>query len=105
MSWVNNRQQRRVVGLTLKPRISAHGYYYVNLYKNGKRQTVKNHRLVALHFIPNLENKPEVNHKDGNKLNNRVDNLEWATSQENIIHGINMGLINAKKTFFKKRER
>ena len=67
MSWINNRQHKRKTGLVLKPRISKHGYYYVNIYKNNKRKTVKIHRLVAEAFIPNPENKPEVNHKDGDK--------------------------------------
>lgn len=104
MSWINNRQHKRKQGLMLKPRVSKHGYYYVNIYKNGERKTIKNHRLVAETFIPNLESKPEVNHKDGNKLNNCVDNLEWVTSQENIIHGINTGLINPE-VFFQKRKK
>lgn len=59
---------------------------YVNLYKNGKNKIKKIHRIVAENFIPNPENKPEVNHIDGNKQNNKVDNLEWVTKSENVKH-------------------
>jgi hypothetical protein len=51
------------------------------------------HRLVAMMFIPNLENKPFVNHIDGNKLNNCISNLDWVTCYENIIHNHNMGFV------------
>lgn len=99
MSWINNRQHKRKTGLVLKPRISKHGYYYVNIYKNNNRKTVKNHRLVAEAFIPNPENKPEVNHKDGDKLNNKISNLEWVTSSENIYHAVHTGLFTEKQIF------
>ena len=56
------------------------------LYHKGVRKGFKVHQLVALHFIPNPENKPEVNHIDGNTLNNRVENLEWSTRIENEQH-------------------
>lgn len=62
------------------------GYYYTNLSKNGKMKTHKAHRLVAEHFIPNPQNKYAVNHKDGNKANNTITNLEWVTQSENEIH-------------------
>lgn len=71
----------------LKARNNGWGYLFVKLYKNGNRKLFTIHRLVAKAFIPNPENKREVNHKDENKTNNRVDNLEWMTSKENINYG------------------
>ena len=68
------------------------GYLRVNLYKNGKRYAKLVHRLVAQTFIPNPENKPQVNHIDGDKTNNTVDNLEWVTVKENQQHAYNAGL-------------
>lgn len=62
------------------------GYAYVCLTKDGITKHFRVHRLVAQTFIPNPENKEQVNHKDGNKLNNNVNNLEWCTNQENCIH-------------------
>lgn len=64
------------------------GYYVVGLYGSGDHKTFCVHRLVATHFIPNHENKTCVNHKDLNKLNNQVDNLEWVTPKENTHHAI-----------------
>lgn len=64
------------------------GYLCVNLYTDRKRVMKTIHRLVAEAFVPNPENKPQVNHIDENKLNNEVDNLEWVTCGENINHGI-----------------
>lgn len=65
----------------------GYGYLLVSLYKNGSQSTKRIHRLVAQAFIPNPENKPEVNHIDENKTNNMISNLEWSTSKENINHG------------------
>ena len=70
--------------------INQHGYYQVVLYKNGKKKNALVHRLVAEAFLPNIENKPTVNHIDGNKINDNVSNLEWATQQEQQIHAINV---------------
>jgi len=69
----------------LKPN-KVMGYSQVGLQKYGTRKYKKIHRLVAEAFIPNPENKKEVNHKDGNKTNNCVDNLEWVTTSENQLH-------------------
>jgi NUMOD4 motif len=64
----------------------SNGYYIVNLHKYGIRTCFKLHRLVAKYFIPNPENKPEVNHKRGNKSHNKASQLEWVTKSENELH-------------------
>jgi hypothetical protein len=64
------------------------GYLRIQLIKDGNRKKHFVHRLVALNFIPNPENKPEVNHKDGVKDNNKLSNLEWNTTSENQRHAI-----------------
>lgn len=72
--------------------IDKKGYLTVSLCGNHKRKTYKVHRLVSQAFIPNQEGKTQVNHIDGNKQNNRVDNLEWCTNGENGIHAYKNGL-------------
>ena len=76
----------------LKPRKNQKGYLNVNLCKNGIVKNHKIHRLVALAFIPNTENKPTVNHMDSDRTNNFVENLEWNTHSENTQHGYDFGL-------------
>ena len=73
----------------------ANGYFKVNLHKNSSTKTFSVHRLVAETFISNPNNLPEINHKSGNKTNNRVTNLEWCTHNENMEHAFYWGL--AKK--------
>ena len=74
----------------LKNKLHPKGYLYIGLHKNKVKYGRKIHRLVAEAFIDNPENKPQVNHKDGNKSNNKVSNLEWSTDQENKDHAINL---------------
>ena len=69
-----------------------HGYCTVSFSKNGKSTTLYVHRVVAQAFLQNAEGKPEVNHIDGNKLNNAIDNLEWVTISQNQKHAIKLGL-------------
>jgi hypothetical protein len=76
----------------LKPNKNKRGYLQVMTSIDGKRKLMSAHRLVALTYIPNPENKPEVNHKDGCKANNNVENLEWATRLENQRHAFRSGL-------------
>lgn len=87
-----NYMTRLYKGCIVKPRIGKVGYKYLHLSKDGVRTTFKVHRIVAINFINNPHNKPEVNHKDGNKINNDVNNLEWVTSSENKKHAIDLGL-------------
>lgn len=85
---------KRKYGSIINVYINQQGYCFVRLNKNKKRTGLLLHRLVAKAFIPNPENKPQVNHKDGNKQNNKVDNLEWVTSSENMKHSWNNNLMS-----------
>lgn len=78
-----------------KGAVGIRGYLYVNLYRGGKCKHAYVHRLVAKAFIPNSDNKPQVNHINGDKSDNRVVNLEWCTPSENVQHAFDAGLISA----------
>ena len=86
LGWVWNSDSKKEI----TQQLTVHGYKVVYLYdyktKKGRLKPV--HRLVAQAYIPNTENKPCVNHKDGIKTNNNLDNLEWVTHKENMRHAI-----------------
>ena len=82
----NYRGHEGCIGI-LTPRLDGKGYEMVALYKEGKVRNTKVHRLVAQAFIPNPNNYPQVNHKDENKTNNDVKNLEWCTNEYNHNYG------------------
>ena len=82
----------------LKPRANNYGYLYINLCKNGKSKSYVIHRLVAMAYLPNPENLPEINHKDENKANNCLQNLEWCDHKYNLNYGThNEKASNSKK--------
>lgn len=83
------RSKKKGKNITLKYQMATAGYYYVKLLLSGKRKNAFIHRLMAIHFIENTLNKKEVNHIDGNKLNNQLNNLEWVTPSENQRHAVN----------------
>jgi len=83
----------------------GYGYPFINLYKESKSKPFKIHRLVCIAFLPNPENKPQVNHKNGIKTDNRVENLEWATAKENSIHAVSTGLSKVAKGKFSKHSK
>ena len=88
------RSKRDII---MKPTINTCGYFIVTLCINGTKKIKRVNRLVAIEFIPNPENKPEVNHKEGNKLDNRDFMLEWTTAKENTQHSFDNGLQVSRK--------
>lgn len=105
-SLINKAGNRRNVPFKLTTKVSREGYVYVGTYEKRDGVTSRHcrfvHRLVAEGFIPNPSNKPQVNHKDGNKSNNSVDNLEWVTGSENSIHAFRHGLRKPAKHYLGK---
>lgn len=91
----------------LKNILYQNGYYGVSLCKENKCKNNLIHRLIAIHFISNKKNKKQVNHIDGIKTNNNIDNLEWVTPKENVRHAIDIGLkkpnVYSNETLLKMR--
>lgn len=97
------KKDKRLKGNEMKFGKTPSGYLFVGLKKNGKVKQMYAHRLVAIHFIPNPENKETVNHIDGDKSNNNDWNLEWNTRSENTKHAFNTGLMkNGQDCSFSK---
>lgn len=89
-------RNRKLKSKIVKNHANKLGYQLVDLCKDGKKKTFKVHRLVAQEFIENPQNKPYINHKDGNPRNNNVQNLEWCTQKENIRHAYRTGLFKRR---------
>ena len=83
--------------LFLKKRLTTRGYYYNNLCKNDKYKSICIHRLVGIYFVENNNGFNVLNHIDGNKLNNRYDNLEWCDQVHNMKEASRMGLLKIKR--------
>ena len=76
----------------MKTYLSSYGYYVVGLVNNdGKRKLMKVHRLIAFAFIDNPHNKPHINHINGIRNDNSIENLEWCTQSENMLHAFKIG--------------
>lgn len=94
--FVNEKGEVFRKGNQLKPYRQSKGYLRIDVYFGGEKKATRVHRMVAEVFLPNPEGLSEINHKDGDKTNNKVDNLEWTTGSENMKHrshtlGINIG--------------
>ena len=92
---LNNKKYKREK--VLKPKVTKDKCSRVDLWKDGEHKTYLTYRLVALTFLGKPEGEMTVNHKDGNRLNNNIDNLEWCTRKENIQHGYRTGLYKNQK--------
>lgn len=104
MIYSDGRVQNIVTGKFKKTKVDKKGYESIDVYVGGKMIYTTVHILVARTFIANPDNKKQVNHIDGNKLNNRVDNLEWTTPAENVAHAVKTGLIRGSGGKHLKKE-
>ena len=90
-------------GRILKEMITHRGYVKVHLFRTDDEKNIFLHRIVADEFIPNPQRKPQVNHIDGNKLNNNADNLEWCTGHENVRHSWENGLREGNVQWYRSK--
>ncbi len=93
----NVRRIKNEKTIIVKPEILKKGYLRVSIWENGTRNRKLVHRLVAEAFIPNLENKPQIDHINNITSDNRVENLRWATNKENVQHSVEQGRFITEK--------
>ena len=94
---IHTKRRYRVKGGLLKQQLSKNGYYKIGLWKDSKRKLFSVHRLLAEHYIPNVDNKPCVDHINRKRNDNSLENLRWATHEENN-HNTNYDERNAAKS-------
>jgi len=99
-----NKQGKSPLGKIMKDFSNGKNYRYLALAKDNKRKNHYVHRLVAEAFLINEEGKPHINHKNGIKDDNRLENLEWATLSENMTHAVQMGLLSNPNAKLRKDE-
>ena len=117
--WIDNYENRYKIYINgdvescifkkkkmMNPSKNTDGYLQIGLTKKGEKlhKFFLIHRLIAIHFIPNPEDKPFIDHKDGNKLNNSLENLRWTTHQENMLNQKNFGKYK-KGVYFSKSKK
>ena len=86
------------IDVELRQNRTKTGYLITTVWVGKKQKTIRVHKAVAMAFIPNTDNKPQINHIDGDKTNNRAENLEWVTNRENMRHAYDTGLMeNARE--------
>lgn len=105
ITYSKRHGKRRWRQRIIKQQLDNTGGFAVELYKNKQRKRIRVHRLVAEAFILNPENKPQVNHIDGNRQNNKLSNLEWVTQKENIYHAWETGLMTHGKEVILKNKK
>ena len=94
----SNGRKHFLKGKILKPVKNQEGYLFLWLFKDSKRKTFKVHRIIMNTFVPNPSNLPQINHKDEDKTNNCVDNLEWCDAKYNINYGTRTEKVAIKKS-------